>query len=278
MRRYKPKRKLYKTKKKKSIFRNRIFWFAFLCLLFLAGISYLFLFFHFFQVKEIRISGNQKITVDNMESIINNEIGKKFLFLNTDSIFLVNLKKINRILLEKYPLLAQVNLKKEFPNILVVEAKERTPIGVWCRISSQFFPQTAEEHNNKCFSIDENGIAFEEIVPKDGLIIKSQVAPNSVALGQKVIEESLLKSILEIQKKLTSNLKIWITEFDILSSERLNVKTLQGWEIYFNPKENINWQIVELGLVLEKEIPIEKISSLEYIDLRFTKVYYKYKK
>ena len=96
-------------------------------------------------------------------------------------------------------------------------------------------------------------------------------------LGQKVIEESLLKSILEIQQKLSSDLKIWITEFDILSNERLNVKTLQGWEIYFNPKGNINWQVVELGLVLEKEIPIEKVPSLEYIDLRFTKVYYKYK-
>jgi len=235
------------------------------------------LFFHFFQVKEIRISGNQKIAVANIENIINEEIGKKLIFFKTDSIFLVSLEKISKQLLEKYPLLAQVNLKKELPNILIIEAKERTPAGVWCRISSQFASQKPGEQDNKCFSIDETGVAFEETTPTEGLVIKSQVAPNSVTLGQKVIEESLLKSILEIQQKLSSDLKIWITEFDILSNERLNVKTLQGWEIYFNPKGNINWQVVELGLVLEKEIPIEKVPSLEYIDLRFTKVYYKYK-
>jgi len=63
------------------------------------------------------------------------------------------------------------------------------------------------------------------------------------------------------------NLKI--LEVSIISEERLNAKTSEGWEIYFNLEGDINWQLTKLGAVLEKEIPPEKRENLEYIDLRF---------
>ena len=61
-----------------------------------------------------------------------------------------------------------------------------------------------------------------------------------------------------------------------VSEKRLNTKTSEGWEIYFNLKGDLNWQITELGLVSEKQIPLEDRGELEYIDLRFSRVYYKY--
>ena len=61
----------------------------------------------------------------------------------------------------------------------------------------------------------------------------------------------------------------------IVSEERLNVKTSEGWEIYFNTADDLDWQVQELALVLEKQITPEKRRNLEYIDLRFSRVYYK---
>jgi hypothetical protein len=96
-------------------------------------------------------------------------------------------------------------------------------------------------------------------------------------LGEKVIDEKILEFILNSDNKLKEELKINIIEFDLLSQERLNVKTEEGWEIYFDLKGDLNWQTEKLTLVLENEIPPEKRGDLEYIDLRFTRVYYKYK-
>jgi len=55
----------------------------------------------------------------------------------------------------------------------------------------------------------------------------------------------------------------------MVSQDRINVQTEQGWKIYFNPQEDISWQITKLSSVLEKEIPPEDRENLEYIELRF---------
>ena len=61
----------------------------------------------------------------------------------------------------------------------------------------------------------------------------------------------------------------------LVSNSRFNAKTQEGWEIYFNPKENLDWQLTELALVLKQKIPPDERKNLEYIDLRFNKVYIK---
>ena len=63
----------------------------------------------------------------------------------------------------------------------------------------------------------------------------------------------------------------------MVSDRRFNAKTAEGWEVYFTPKEDLNWQITELKAVLENEISPERRGNLEYIDLRFEKIYIKYK-
>jgi len=57
--------------------------------------------------------------------------------------------------------------------------------------------------------------------------------------------------------------------------KRLDIKTAEGWEIYFDLSSDVNFALTKLGLLLEKEIPLEKRGDLSYIDLRFSKVYYK---
>ncbi|MFC1629892.1 hypothetical protein ACFL11_01590, partial [Patescibacteria group bacterium] len=95
--------------------------------------------------------------------------------------------------------------------------------------------------------------------------------------GEEVIEEEKINKILEINKGFRSNLKIQLEQAIIINQERLNVKTLEGWEAYFDLKGDINWQLTELKLLIEEKIPPDKRGDLEYIDLRFTKIYYKYR-
>ncbi len=64
-------------------------------------------------------------------------------------------------------------------------------------------------------------------------------------------------------------LGVLVEEISVISEERINVKTSQGWEIYFNPKKDLEWQLRKLGADLDEFIPLEKRKDLEYIELRF---------
>jgi len=264
-------RRPHRIRKKKSIFRSRFFWIALLVLFFLGAIFYFLIFSPIFQIKGIKISGNKKIQSQEVEGLIKEKINQRLLFFPTKSIFLINSKKIVNSLLENFPQVEKIKLKRKLPTTLIVEIKERSPLAIFC-----------QEEN--CFFLDKTGTIFEE-GPEDGeedksssspfaaardydLIIKSQNR-KEISLGQEIIQEEKLISILEIQEKLKTNLKIVSKEFIIQNGDRVNVKTTEGWEIYFDLKNSLDWQLTKLSLVLEKEIPPEKRGNLEYIDLRF---------
>ena len=88
-------------------------------------------------------------------------------------------------------------------------------------------------------------------------------------MGERVIKKEQISQILEIKSKLENDLKITLEEVSIISEERMNLKTTEGWEIYLNPKGDIAWQLTKLSAVLEKEISSGKRGNLEYIELRF---------
>jgi len=287
MRKY---RKPYKAKRGKSIFRNRFFWLGILILIIFGGFFYFLIFSSTFQIKEIKISGNsrleikdfqrdkQKVSIVDIRELIEKEIEGKVLFLPTKSIFLANLNKINEIVLERFPQIARVNLNREFPDILLVQIEERKPVAIF-------------KQNEHWFFIDEEGIIFEEFVDVDVRRQHQQIEAESqkpkiknltlakeARIGERVVEKGQLPEILEIESKLRENFKIPIKEVLIVSDERVNFKTLEGWEIYLNPQEDTAWQLTKLRVVLEEEIPLENRKDLEYIELRFGNFApYKYK-
>jgi len=258
-------RKPYRIKRKKSIFLNRFFGLGILFLIILGLIFYFFIFHSTFQIKEIKISGTEKVAVEEIRNLIEKEIEQKILFFPTKSIFLVNSNKIKEGIFSKFPQISEINLKREYPNILIAEIEERKPAAIF-------------NQNGEYFFIDKEGIIFEETPQflENYLKIKNFLLKEKIKLGDKAIEKKTISQILDIEKKL-KEIDIKVKEFIIVSEERLNAKTSEGWEIYFNPKEDLNWQITELSLVLEKQIPPKKRKNLEYIDLRFSKIFYKYK-
>jgi len=260
-------RKPYRIKKKKSIFRNRFFWLGILILIVFIGLFYFLVFSSFFQIKEIKISGNsafaeasadrQKISVENIQEVIEKEIEQRVLFLPTKSIFLAGFPKIKAKISETFPQIAQINFKREFPDTLTVMIEERKPTAVFNREDLYFF-------------LDKEGIIFENTLAGGQLIkIKKAVKAKELKLGDRVLEKELISAILEIESKLENDLKIPIEEVLVVSDERINIKTSDGWEIYLNPKGDIEWQLTKLRVDLEEEIPQERRKDLEYIELRF---------
>ena len=281
-------RKPYRIKKKKSIFRNRFFWLTILVSVLAGGIIYFIFFSNFFQIKEINIIGTKKLSADSVRSLTEENIKRKFLFFDTKSILLVKEEEVISKLSKYFPQIDEIDLKNKYPDILILEIKERESIGCFCQ-------------DSRCFLIDRKGIIFEEaddtcsldlviaggtpdissipLVIAGGtpdissilLVIRDFGSNAPMNLGEKALEEPLVSSINKIRNIIKESLQININEFNIteVQNRKLAAKTVTGWDIYFNPMGDIDWQLTKLAQVLEKEIPPETRGSLEYIDLRF---------
>lgn len=270
-------RKPYKARTKRSIFKNRFFWLAILILIVFSGGFYLICFHSFFQIKNIEISGNEKVSSENLENLLNEKISQKFFFLPSQSIFLVNFAGIKKEILKSFPQVSETGLKRKLPHTLLLQIRERKAIAVFCQADKMFF-------------IDENGIIFESLdlnTANQHFIRLKRDVKEEVDLGKKIVEKEQLTKILEVESRLRNQLKILteegesssssladtlaIEEILVVSDVRFDIKTSEGFKIYFNFNEDLDWQLTKLIALLEKEIPPERRKDLEYIDVRFGK-------
>ena len=105
-----------------------------------------------FVLKDIKITGNNKIKEGEIITLINDNYNK--------SIFLVSLKKVKKELIN-YIWIENFNVKINYPSTLNIYIKEKVPVAIF---------QTKE---NKFFFIDNNGNKIEETnrIEKENLMI-----------------------------------------------------------------------------------------------------------
>ena len=250
-------RKPHRIKKKKPVYKNRIFTLSILFAVLFFGIFYLSCFFPYFQIEKINISGNYKVSADNIKNIVQSQIDQKILFLPSKSIFLADINEASRDILNGFPQIAEINIKRDFFDELDVVVIERDALANFCQ-------------NNSCFLIDKNGIIFEESSSTTDFIkITDKASAEVFLLGETAMEKEQLFKILDIYTKLNTDLKIPVEEFTVSPEDRLIVLTREGWEVYFYLKGDIDWQMTKLKAVLDEKIPQAKRKDLQYIELRF---------
>lgn len=260
MRKRQSYRKPHIYKKKKPVFRKRFFWLGILAVAVFSGLFYCLFFLQAFQIEKIIVTGEDKVSKEEIELIAQERLESRVLFIKTKSIFSVNLNRIKQDILSSFPQIAEIEISRGFFDAINIVVIERHGIALWCQ-------------EDNCFLLDSQGIIFEQVEKADLILIETK--PYSGELGQNVVEEELLSQIFEIKLKIEKDSDISVERASLISKERLNIKTSEGWQIYFNLKGDIDWQITELKLVLEKQISLLKRADLEYIDLRFSRVYYK---
>lgn len=255
-------RKPHRYKKRKPLLSKKFSLFAFLALIAAGAVFYGLFVWQFFWVEKITVSGEQKIAKEDIESLIGQNLENAVLFLKTKSILLVNGGQIEKDILNTFPQIASAEVSKSLFDAISVQITERVAVALWCE-------------NENCFLLDGEGVIFEG-APTDStmLVIKRGESSGELSLGKVVLEKNKLAQILEVKSQLTENVKISINNA-VISDGRLNIETSEGWQIRFNLKGDLAWQLMELKLALEKQISPEKRRSLEYIDLRFSRVYYK---
>jgi cell division septal protein FtsQ len=255
------KSKIHRVKPKKSIFKMIWFWIAVLTFIIIFAGLYFFFFFPDIQVKNISVSGNQKVNAEELKNLVSDNTNNKILGLvDSRSIFLASNKKISKKVLDKFPEIEKTTINKSFPQTLKINIVERKPIGVFC-----------SSENGNCFFIDANGIIFEPVAEPsaDSIIVRQNVNNSQVAMGKRVVERNIMDLISRVKKDLKDNFQIGLKTATVASDTRLNMVTSENWQIYFDISANsdVESQIKKIDLLLKGEIPQEKRKNLRYINL-----------
>ena len=257
-----------KIKRRKPLFKNRFFLFGFLFLVLVGSLGYFLFFSPMFQVQKVVANGSAR--GEEMVSRVQEFVSSRVLFLETKSIFLSQRKKMEQFLLLQFPEVEYARVFRDFPATLALRIIERREVAQWCARGS-------------CFALDNNGVIFKSDESGTLMKISSANKPQDVALGERVIEASLLAKLLEFQKRVEQidplkQAKAKVLSSDIVSNARVSFSLSEGWKIFFNTEESLDWQVTKLRLVLEKKIPAEKRGALEYVDVRFgDQAYLKYR-
>ena len=257
-----------RIKKRKPIFKSRFFLFGLLFFVLAGSLGYFLFFSSLFQVQSVLATGSTR--GEEMVALSQELVHSRVLFLETKSIFLARRNNMEQLVLEQFPEVEGVRVFYDFPSTLVLRVIERKEVAQWCNTFS-------------CFALDANGVIFRADGSANFMRISSSLVSQEVALGEHVLESSLLSLILEFEKRVEQldpirQTKVRVVSSDIVSNARANFLLSEGWKIFFNPEESLDWQATKLRLVLEKKIPIEKRGKLEYVDVRFgNQAYLKYR-
>jgi len=247
------RRRPRQVKTQKSILKNRFLWLGILGAFFAAFLVYGFFFSGVFNIKHVEITGNRKVETERIRELIQS---------NAHHFVLLNMNKLGQALLNEFPGIRQVTIKKKPLDSLEVIVVERRGVAIWCPLL-----EVQVNQEEQCFALDSQGIMFEERSPGELLFRIRFERRMKAALGDKIITQETMAKLLLFHENIKRFLEI--SQYTIISEERINVGISEGWDVYVAPKENIEWQTDKLKAVIEKNISEEQRTNLEYIDLRF---------
>ncbi len=255
------KRRLRRIRRKKnSILKNRFFQIAIILIVVIPAIFYVIALADFIQIKEIKIESEYH-SPEKVRSIVANNINQQlFGVFDSRSIFLAPLGAVEKYIAAEIPEIRQATISRVFFDSLEIELTIREPVALYCSAG-----KTA------CFAIDEEGYLFEQKDrPVASEITIIDLSNHGITIKTEALEPRLLTIITTINKTLGED----IAEYIIFSPKRLDLVSEQGWRVYFNLAKDMEVELAKLKFLLEEEIPGELLEDLEYIDLRFERVFY----
>lgn len=220
-------------------------------ILLLAVGLYFFIHSPFFNIKDIKVSGNNLLETEKILSLSQVNTGQNLMEINSEEI----IKRIS-----VHPLVKGVELKRKLPNTLQIVIEERKPVGLL--VSQDGFIQVSEEgyflalvHDLGEYNLPViSGISLEQL-PGPGQLINNQ----GLFMALNIIKESdpaLLENLVEI---------------NIAKSKHILAYTSNGIEIRLGSLDKIKEKLANLNQILQdfNKRGLDQ-ELVEYIDLRFT--------
>ncbi len=226
------------------------------------------------QVKEFSVSGNSTALTDDIVALAR-KIGRgAYLFVFPKmNIALYPREALASAILSEFPQLKAANISERGFTGLSIAVTERTPIGLWCgRQTSEGSPAA-----NDCYFLDEDGYIYGKApgfsgpvfvrfygLDFDGEAVATQYLPPGTF-------RSLEAFFLQMRR-----LGLTVSSFTIKDRYDYEVDFSEGPYLLFARASDLTAVLQNLESVADSDALRGKLSTLEYLDLRFgNRVYYK---
>jgi cell division septal protein FtsQ len=248
-------------RKKKIKKRKKILFFIFIFLLFITLIVYLLFYSSIFSLKSVKIEEVERIDKNLLEDLVWQEVSNnQFFNIDNQNLFFLPINKLKNSFLSKFDL-AEVIIKKKYPNKLEIIAIERQPA---------FILKNKENYQYR----DKQACPINNIlVSEDDLKIRAILEDNS--LNDENLENCLplnsdyLADMLDLFN-ISQNYSLFSLSKFILNGDIHTFTAILGQDvkIFFNRRENFSKQLDKLK-ALCLEIGEANLNSIEYIDVRY---------
>lgn len=239
-------------RRKTNFFKS--FYFYFTSFVFIASsVFYLIYLSPYFEIDQVQIIGaDQELESQIQESVNQNISFNLFAGLESLSIFTPFKDKIAS-LMGQFPQIEDLEIQRDFPNKIILKVKEKTPFALWCV-------------EGECDVLDENASFISDASEdEEGLLIIEE----EEALKLLMLTDEFDKAeILEYCSMIKENMDFACVEKFVILSDKLAVVSSDFCDVYFDPKDDMEWQIEKLLIFAEEEA--DDLTSLEYIDVRFS--------
>jgi cell division septal protein FtsQ len=220
-------------------------------------------------IKDVSVTGAEQLSANALTAAVRSGLtDNRWWIFAKQNIFLYPQSEIEAKLSSEFPRIKDVELKR--PSLLaqavVVTVEERKPYAKWCA--------------EKCFFLDESGFIFAEasdsLTPSTSYVFHDGLLPETDIIGQTFLRGRLPEIVhfLELLKAAGYEPRGISVEnekdFSVSLADAFILRVLFDAE-----GEKV---IHDLKLALEADSVRDRVTELEYVDMRFgNRVYYKFK-
>lgn len=216
---------------------------GFLSFLLVITIICFFLTSPIFAIEGISVSGNEKVTSDEIISTSGIIYGENIMKIDKFSI----IDKISKI-----PYIKDIAIKRNWPNQVNMIVEEKVPISEVTFYGSKLL-------------LDEEGYVLEVVTDnlETNLVVLEGISAKSITTGEKLqcAEKEILESYLEILKIFDNNDMLKEAQKLTIKNKDVLVHLAKGHVVNLNDTENLQYKILLLKEIIERE------TNPVYIDL-----------
>jgi cell division septal protein FtsQ len=216
------------------------------------------------MIKTVDIEGMQRISRTKMTAVIDEYRGEYWYLLPRNNILFFSETGLRQKIGQNY-VLESLTVEKQYPRTLIIHLQEKQAQISWVS-------------DDKCYQLDDAGqvLAFCEPNTQELISIKDAGEnANSIAVGDTVAARDLLVFLLKAQQHLQEQLHPTTFLVHADGQQSVFITVTEGFKVYLNTEIPLDDQINRLYILLTNPEVKEKVSTLQYIDLRFgEKIYY----
>jgi cell division septal protein FtsQ len=248
--------------------------FGTLTILIIVGVIFL-LRMNSIQIKETNIEGVSIIDKKEVEDTVRGTLSGNYLwFIPKSNTFLYSVKKLNNILVQKFPGIYSLNVGREGFGKVYVKIVERKPQALYCEAGN-------EEATPECYFVDSSGKVFAQAPYFSGnvyFVYKGKLNQEDPMGAQifTVQDFSIFESFI---KQAGNKLGLGIVGAELKDVGDFDLLLSSGAKILLNKNISYDDMFNNLDAVFKsQQLSSSTLSTLDYIDMRFgNKVYYKAK-